>query len=1814
MDHDALCGRALGEFVLRERIGEGGFGAVYRCEQPLLGREAVIKVLHHALRDSEIVLQRFMREAQLASRLDHPYAAHIYAFGVEKDDGLFWIAMELVHGTGLDIWLRDRGPLPLSQLVPFFERVAEVVQTAHERGIVHRDLKPSNIMVIERAGRLLPKLLDFGIAKVLGPDNSEPAASPAVSSPGSDEAASATALDVTAKTVPSPPPRAALVPSEVATLAPGDQPVKQDARGAPLTQANATIGSPPYMSPEQWTDATTVGPRADLYALGVVAYEAVTGRRPFSAPTVPALAFLHCNEAVPPLGAGFPPALDRFFERAMAKRPEDRPATALELAAMLRAAAGFGVVPEDLPRLDEAVRDTWLAEAPQSLAEGVAALDGARNAHQARDAARDLFRGLIRYFLVIALSARAQVRTERDDPSVRELLRALRARELDEDERIKLLRLLVRPFAERPGTHPVPELVALLVPHADSGDDALDPVLRMRPSTDHAGTEDIVRSQVAQLVTGLSKLMRASEFVLDYALVVPQDGVPERWMGLRRQHRTLAVVREVKLVEGQPLLIDREGRFALALFPLLQVAAPSVGVDLEMFAFEGRGRHGARLSAAPANFDHYDPGVWDWFADNVLGELDREAGPGRDDRAPFLGLASFATADADRFVGREREIDAFINRLRRQALQIVVGPSGAGKSSFIHAGVVPGLPVGWRAISLRPGVAPLTTLASKLASAGHAADELRALFAHAPDSAAVSVTRAAGRGEIVIVVDQLEELFTLCDNVAERMRFATVLARLSAAPDGATRVVCTVRDDFLMHVEALVPLRPVLSPALFLLGNPSRDDLARTIVEPARRAGYALSDDELARDMVDAVADRPGALALLSFTASRLWELRDRRFRQLTRKAYDAMGGVGGALGQHAETTFSALVHDDQRIAREAFRHLVTADKTRAVLAVDELRQRLASSRADTVIDQLVAARLLAVDGEAESHIEIIHEALISAWPRLLQWTRENTADTRTREQAVAAAKQWDERRRPRELLWRGDLLAELERLRARVALTELELAFANASRDEAARGRRLRRAIVTATLVISAVFLVVLWRANGIAQDERGKAEALLRDSMFDQGRLRMLQGDKLGALPLLNKAYRMGETGSANRLLIEEALRPTRARAATLEGHIDKLWDVVYSPDGKLIATASADGTARLWDATTGNALEVIHLDGAAEAVAFSPDSKLLAVGGRDITVRLWDVTGRRQIAALGVTATIHHVMFSPNGSLLLAAGPDDRDQCLVRIWSMPDGKLVRDLAGHHGVVGAAFSADGKRLATWDDYGHAMIWDSDRFTEQSDVKSSAGFRSGAVDRTGAMVALGTANGELDVLHPDGRTSSRPALHAKAIGAIAISPDGATIATASDDATAELWDVASASSRASLVGNTARITVVRFSPDGKIVVTACSDGSVRLWTVSSGLLLGQLGGHANEVSAVALAPDGARAVTASWDHRAILWDMAAAQQFQPIETPFDDNELPTSNVSYGPDGHTIAMITRDKSLAVVDGGHVTCHAVAPIPVFGLAWSRDGSWIATTDSVEPSVRIWSSKTCALIAEIAQPARVLAIAVSPTGQLAAGGEDAVWLWDVPRRHLDATIDHLPGGVVAIDFDADGGWLFAATYGLGASTITAEQLAAPHARTTFDAGKRYVTGIALDARRDRLLASSQDQYVRIWDLKTGTLTAKLEGTGALFGVRLSSDGKLIVAVGGSSPTVWDAENLSRVGSLEGHSDQVVRGSFLGDRLFVTASRDDTARLWDLATLRPLLIFGGADAVDGNHDGTSWVLSDVGGAREWSPRFPVPDLSLP
>lgn len=320
-----LSGRTLGDIVLGELIGEGGHGAIYRGTQPLLRRDVVVKVLHGRRRRDPLAQQRFLREAQLASQLDDPYAAHIYAFDIEEEDGLVWIAMELVPGVNLHQWLATRGPMSVEQFVPFFEKVAQVVHAAHEHRIVHRDLKPSNVMVIERGGDLIPKLLDFGIAKARSEDASMSPGLVAAAATGSqaDRARERTA-------------RLRRRPSEPAT------PTRTDPNrmlGPPhLTKPGAGIGSAAYMSPEQWQDAHEVGPATDIYALGVLAYKTLTGVEPFAGQSTDDYYRMHVSAKAAPLGDGFAPEIDTVIQRALAKTPKDRHGSALEMASALRAA------------------------------------------------------------------------------------------------------------------------------------------------------------------------------------------------------------------------------------------------------------------------------------------------------------------------------------------------------------------------------------------------------------------------------------------------------------------------------------------------------------------------------------------------------------------------------------------------------------------------------------------------------------------------------------------------------------------------------------------------------------------------------------------------------------------------------------------------------------------------------------------------------------------------------------------------------------------------------------------------------------------------------------------------------------------------------------------------------------------------------------------------------------------------------------------------------------------------------------------------------------------------------------------------------------------------------------------------------------------------------------------------------------------------------------------------------------------------------------------------------------------------------------
>ena len=1048
-----LSARTLGGFVLRDQIGAGGFGDVYLAEQSGLGREAIVKVLREG-DVNERRVQRFLREAKLASRFDHPYAAHIYDYGAEPD-GTFWIAMELVRGASLRAVLEAQGPMPLERFVPLLDRICEVVQTAHEQGIVHRDIKPDNVMVISRAGRLLPKLLDFGIARAIGDDQ-------ALDGSGDD----------------------------------GDSPAST------TTQRGTIVGSPPYMAPELWIDPAGAGPAVDQYAIAALAFEALTGRIAFTGKTTMEIARAHARSTVPALGDAFPTELDLVLRRATTRAASGRYGNVLELDQAFRAAAGVSTATTDLVQIDEAVRTAFLSRAPRPLADAVAAYDAAKNAHQAREALRGLAHVASWYVGILALACRTRVGSggTADSPRAQDLLRDLRRHGLSPAGWISLARQLTLPFAKLPDAHPVPELV-LLLHEGDVFAASLEGSL-MESLGD--ASEAAATLAIARELPVITTTLRALTFLHDYQLVVPRGDKGESWMGTRSgQRRTVQLQRS--LPDGRPTIVDAAGAPLLALWPLVQAHVAVPGHAEHLFMLAGPKGAAARLVATQQAFEHRDTELWDWFGTQLFASEDRAA-VAPDDASPYRGLAAYASTDSELFFGREREIEQLVNRLVLEPFVAVVGPSGVGKSSFVHAGVLPSL-ADWRAVTARPGRAPLRNLGAQLD-----VPELDALT-DATIDAMVRRLRDENPKGLVVIVDQFEELFTLGCPDDERDRFTRLLLAIGRDSETRLRVIITLRDDFLIRAQQLRGFDLMLARGLHLLGPMHADALERIIVEPARRVGYEFDDPTLPARMVGEAASTPAAVALISFAASRLWELRDRHFKQLPRKAYDAIGGVGGALARHADETVESLSAAERSLLRKAFRHLVTFEGTRAVLEREELIQLLGGgAEAQRLVERLVASRLV-VSSENEhgaSVVEIIHEALVSAWPRLAEWLHEDVEGSRFHQQLRAAAKQWDDRKRARGLLWRGDALTEYQLWRKRRTenLTPLEEAFGAASNHEAARGLRIRRTIIAFALIATSIFFVALWLANRAARRSEHVATGLLVASTVDRGRLLTLQG----------------------------------------------------------------------------------------------------------------------------------------------------------------------------------------------------------------------------------------------------------------------------------------------------------------------------------------------------------------------------------------------------------------------------------------------------------------------------------------------------------------------------------------------------------------------------------------------------------------------------------------------------------------------------------------------------------------------------------
>ncbi|GGV19325.1 WD40 repeat domain-containing protein [Streptomyces spectabilis] len=1134
-----------------------------------------------------------------------------------------------------------------------------------------------------------------------------------------------------------------------------------------------------------------------------------------------------------------------------------------------------------------------------------------------------------------------------------------------------------------------------------------------------------------------------------------------------------------------------------------------------------------------------DPGWWErrWREARVEEAAHGPRDDAQDADPPYRGLARFDTGDQERFFGRDRLTAELVSLAREHRVTTVFGPSGSGKSSLLRAGLIPclrqpasGAPRPAAIRVLTPGPRPVRT---------H-----ERLFAPAP-----------GDGDTWLVVDQFEEVFTLCHDAGERQEFIDRLVS-ARTPVLRLRVVLGVRADFygrcLQHRgladairEANLPVVP-MSPA----------ELREAIVRPAAAHGLIVERALTAR-LIEETLDEPGCLPLTSHALLETW--RRRQGRTLTMAAYEASGRVTGALARTAEDLYTQLPEDQRESARRILLRLITPgdgvpDTRRPVRRAeldggDGRDGRDSGDGTDTVgaatpaarvLDRLARARLVTLDHDTA---ELTHEAVITGWPRLRAWIDEDRERLRCHRRLTEAAEAWRELGRDAGALYRGTRLATADehfpKARTHPELTPLErdfLAASTAARDQEQRAaarvtRRLRRftAALSALLALVLAATLIAWQQSRDSDRERDRARAAQRVAQSRQLAAQsaaLLDSDPDLAALLAVRAHRTAPTPEAAGSLYAAAELPLRRRFTAAEGPV---LSVAVSPSGRTLATSGYDGVVRLWDATTGRLRADLSSEtGDVHSVAFSPDGRTLAASG-DTRVRLWNVTtGTVRRAFPRHTDAVFTLAFSPDGRTL-ASGSDDGT---VRLSDTATGRTRATLTGHEGEVSkVAFGRGGRTLATSGADRTVRLWD-------------------------------TATGE-----PRGTLRG----HRGEVSAVAFSPDGRTLASTGYDRTVRLWDAARRRTRAVLRGHTGEVSTVAFSPDGRTLATGGADRTVRLWNPADGRTRTVLTGHTAPVSGVAFGPDGHTLATSGYDRTVRRWDTAP----QTPRTTLTGQGAPVSLAAYSPDGRILVTGGTDGSVRLWNAATGRTRATLTDrtgPVLAVSFSRDEHTLTTVNDTQ-RVRRWDVATGRPRSTSVDSAEaVVAAAISPDGRTLAvvTGQRTVRLWGVAAGRARTELDH-PGAVLALTFSRDGRTL---ATGSADGSVRLWDVGSGTPRATLTGPADAVGAVAVSPDGRTVAAGSDDGTVRLWDTATGRTRATLtDRTGQVLAVAFSPEGRTL-AGGGADGTVrlWDTATGHLRARLSGHTESVRAVAFSPDgRTLATGGEDARARLWrtDLPT---------------------------------------------
>jgi WD40 repeat protein len=994
---------------------------------------------------------------------------------------------------------------------------------------------------------------------------------------------------------------------------------------------------------------------------------------------------------------------------------------------------------------------------------------------------------------------------------------------------------------------------------------------------------------------------------------------------------------------------------------------------------------------------------------------------------------------------------------------------------------------------------------------------------------------------LVLAIDQFEELFAASVDEDDRRSFVDALVEAAWDPDRRALILIALRADFFGRLAPYVELSDLVAANHVLLGPMSAGELRRAIEGPAERTGLEV-EPALVDALVDDVAGEAGGLPLLSTALLDLW--REGEGRLLTLAAYKRTGGVRAAVGRHVEAAFQSLGEEEQKVARRILLRLVDGDGdalTRRRATRDELDAD--DERVAIVLAALVDCRLLVADGGT---VELVHEALLERWPRLVGWLEENAQGRRLHRHLTQAASEWEASGRDQSELYRGArLAATLEWVYSGdndAGLNRLEQKFLDESRAAFARANRRLRAL----LALAVVLLVAAVVAGAVALVARGSARRQATAAIAQRlGAQALIDPSLDQSLLLAREGINLDDSPATRSNLLAALLRSPTAIGVAHEGS-DRLLDEALSPDGHVLAVRGDDGNVAFFDGQTlrrvGKALpgsDQIGLMGATvgplHALAFSPDGKTIAIGsttGHSATLDLVDTrTYAMRESAIDPYLDTADVAFSPDGRLVATGEP------VTGMVSPPDEVVVLHDATTGRTRATSVRISAGRLAGYTSDGRFLLVTKGDVTSVllnartlRPVRTISLGGAAALSPSGDEAAFGQADGSVTLL--DLSTGRRRTLSGRAGGSIeaaSFSPDGMTLATAAADGTVSVWDVRVGALSETFEGDAAAARGVLFSADGRTIYTAGSDGSVIAWDVDGARRLGQPFRYTSLTDGLstrsAVSPDGSLFVLSPGPGRVTLWRSRTRTPLDPaLRGPTGDvtglafsrdgklvaaagsrhavlcdtgtkktvRILPVGHhgaaaVAFSPDGRTLAIGRSDGIDALYDvrTGRQKGKLVGAGSTVDIDFSPDGKLLASA-SLTGTATLWNVARRSRVADLPGAVAAFAVRFSPNGKLVGVGDSsgAVVLWDVRSgRRVGEPLEGHGGGVNSLDFDQHG----------------------------------------------RLVTSSDDGKLRLWDVATRKLIgAPLPGSNTGGSVHFFPDGNHVLGVFRSgSGVVWNVD---------------------------------------------------------------------------------------